>query len=187
MQELGFIHFEGTQGNRVLIVNSIASHTTNRNICIEEMDITSFFSVYRSLQSFIFMRIQHNKNFLQHLLQSRHSPKTPNEFKKAKKKVKNLVAQGKLKSVNTKFKEYGISLERIAKEIGCCIRTAQKVLKYASGKGWIEKQHHYEWFDAPYVNFMPVEGYTFSTKHKLCIVHPNTYQLSASVSLALSF
>ena len=181
------IHFEGKGRNRVFIINSISSHTSNRNIAIEEIDFSNFFSTYRSLQSFIFMKLQHNKDFIQHLLQSRHNPESSGEFKRVKRKVKDLVVQGKLKSADVNYKEYGLSLKRIAKEIGCCVRTAQRVIKYALLKQWVERQHNFEWFNAPYVNHREVDGFTFSTKHKLCIVHPNTYCLSPTISQALSY
>lgn len=187
MLEYGFIHFEGTPDNRVLIVNSISSHTSNRNINIDEMDFSNFFAAYRSLQSFLFMRVQRNKDFLRHLLQARHNPKSPKEYRAAIKQVKDLVKQGVLKSVNVKYKEKGISLKRIAKEVGCCLRTAERIIKFAVGKQWVEKQNNFEWVYAPHVNHRQIDGFTFSTRHKLCIAHPNTYSLSPSISQALSF
>lgn len=187
MLEYGFIHFEGTLGNRVLVINSISSHTSNRNIGIDEMNISTFFSAYRSLQSFLFMKIQHNKDFLQHLLQARHNPESPSEFRKAKRKVKDLVEQGRLKSMDVHYKEFGISLKRVAKELGCCIRTAQRVINYAIARGWVEKQNNFEWIYAPYINHREIDGFTFSTKHKLCIAHPNTYSLSPEISQALAY
>ena len=187
MQKNGFIHFEGTPKNKVLVVNSIASHTSNRNIDIEAMDFSNFFSAYRSLQSFLFMRVQHNKDFLRQLLQARHNPESPKEFRKARRQVKDLVIQGKLKNMDVHYKERGLSLERIAKEVGCCIRTVERVVKYAVERQWVEKQSNFEWVYAPYVNHKQIDGYTFSTKHKLCIVHPNTYSLSPSISQAFSY
>lgn len=185
--ELGFIHFEGTDINKVMIVNSIASHTTNRNINIKLMDLSSFFSAYRSLQSFIFIRIQHNKNYIRQLLQAKNNPDCPETFRNARRKVRNLVKQGVLKSADTKYKELGLSLSRIAKEIGCCVRTSQRVTGFAENKGWIEKVHRFTWFNAPNIYYMEVEGFTFSTRHRLCIVQPNLYVLSNAVSAALSF
>ena len=69
LQERRLIHFEGSSQNRVLVINNLSSHTTNRNIVIDGMDFSSFFSAFRSLQSFIFMRVQHNKDFFKHRLQ----------------------------------------------------------------------------------------------------------------------
>ena len=185
--EYGLIHFEGTQNNKVLIVNSISSHTTNRNIRIEEMDFSSFFTVYRSLQSFLFMRIQHNKDFIQQLLQARHEPESPEEFKAAKRKVRKLVEQGVLDSVDSKYVEYGLSLKRLSKEVGCCVKTIQSVVKYAIAKQWAERQHHSLWVYAPKVNGREIPGFTFSTRHMMCIVHPNTYVLSPAITEALSY
>ena len=187
MEECGLIHFEGTQKNRVMVVNSVSSHTSNRNICADEMDLSSFFSAYRSVQSFIFMCIQHNKDFIRHLLQTRHNPGNPKAFRTVKRKVKDLVEQGKLSSVDAHYKEYGLSLEKIAENVGCCIRTVQRVVRYATEKCWVEKQNNFEWFHAPHVNHREVQGFTFSTRHKLCIVHPNTYILSSSIYQALSY
>lgn len=184
--EYGLAHFEGNKKNKVLVINSISSHTTNRNIQIEEIDCSSFFLAYRSLQSFIFMRLQHNKDFMKHLLQARHDPESPEQYRKAKRKVKNLVKQGKLDSVDVEYREFGLSLKRIAKEVGCCIRTVQKVVDFAIEYGWVTKQHNYEWFYAPNVNRMEIDGYTFSTKNALCIVYPNTYTLDPSISKAFA-
>lgn len=182
--ELGFIHFEGTQINKILVINRIASHTSNRNIDIGIMDFSSFFTTYRSLQSFIFMRIQHNKDYIRHLLQAKSNPKSPEECRRAKRKVKDLVKQGVLDSMYIKYKEYGLSYKRIAKEIGCCIRTAQRIVKFAVEKEWTRKIQRFKYVTAPYVNYKEIDGYTFSTKHRLCIVLPNIYPLSPKVSAA---
>ena len=187
MEEYGFIHYEGKADNKVLIVNSVSSHTSNRNICADEMDLSSFFSAYRSIQSFIFMCIQHNKDFIRHLLQTRHNPDSPKEFRTAKRKVKNLVKQGKLDNVDAQYKEWGLSLKKIAETVGCCIRTVQRVVDFALFEQWIEKEQHFEWFSAPGINRRKIEGFTFSTKDALCIVHPNTYTLSPSISQALRY
>lgn len=187
MEEYGLIHFEGSEDNRVLVVNSLSSHTSDRNISIDVMDLSSFFAAYRSVQSFIFMRIQHNKDFIRHLLQSRHNPETPEEYRRARRKVRHLVKQGKLHSVDVRYKECGLSLKRISDDVGCCVRTVQRVVDYAVKKCWVERQHNFEWLHAPYVNHREITGFTFATRHKLCIVHPNTYTLSPIISQALSF
>lgn len=184
--DYGFIHFEGTQENRVLVLNKISSHTQNRNIRISDMDFSIFFTAFRSLQSFIFMKLQYNKDYMRHLLQARHNPESPKQLGSAKRKVKNLVRDGKLYSVNAHYKEYGLSLERIAKEIGCCIRTVQRVIDFAEDYGWVAHQRNFEWFYAPHVNHRKIDGFTFSTNHKLCIAHPNTYTLAPSIFQSLA-
>lgn len=183
--DYGFVHFEGTPNSRVLIINKISSHTQCRNISISEMDFSSFFTAFRSLQAFIFMRTQYNKDNMQHLLQARHNPENPEQFRKCMRQVKNLVKQGKLSSVDAKYQEWGLSLERIAKEVGCCVRTVQRVIDFAEDYEWVTHQRNFEWSYASHVNHMEIDGFTFSTRHKLCIVHPNTYSLAPSISQAL--
>lgn len=187
--EKKYIHFEGNMKNRTMVINRITSHTSNRNINIESMDYSSFKTVYKSLQVYIFIKILYNKEFMQHLLQARHNPKSDEQRRIATRKVKDLVKQGKLDGVDVQYKEYGLSLKRIAKEIGCCIRTVQRVINFAVMKQWVERQHNYEWIYAPHVNYMDLSdcGYTFTTRHKICIVHPNTYKLDPSIFKAFDF
>lgn len=183
--EYGYAHFEGCNSNKVLVINSISSHTSNRNINIDEFDFSSYRKILRSLQAFIIMRLQASKDYYRHLLQSRHNPKSSEEFKKAYRKVKNFVREGLLNSVDTQFNEWGISLKRIAKEVGCCERTAQRVIKFALSREWLKKEHHVEQLYAPKVCSRPVEGYTFSTRNNLYKVHANTYSLSPAISSSL--
>lgn len=184
MERLGLIHFEGNLYNRVLVVNAVSSHTSSRNFSIDEMDLSTFSNAYRSVQSLVFMKKQHDKDYMRHLLQARHKPSCPEEFRKAKRKVKHLVETGVLRDINVHYKEWGLSLKRIAEEIGCCVRTAQRVVGYAVDKEWTRKIRRFYWVYAPHVNHLEVEGYTFATRHKLCIVQPNIYPLSKTISAA---
>ena len=182
--ECGFIHFTGSIKNKVLVVNKISSDTPNRNIDITEIDCTSFFAVYNLLKQYLFMHIQHKKDLIRQLLQAKSNPKDYKEFKAANRKVKVLVKKGILRSVNVKYKEFGISLQRIANEVGCCVRTAQRIVNSTVEKGWVEKHNNFEWFYTPNIHRLEVDGFTFSTKHKLCKAHPNSYTLSPSISLS---
>lgn len=186
MLEYELIHFEGTDHKKVLIINRLTSHTANRNIDASFLDTSSFQTAIKSVQAFMFMKIQHNKDYIRHLLQTRHDPKTPEEYRKARRKVKNLVTQGRLKSVDDKYKEYGLSLSKVAKELGCCIRTAQRITGFAYNKGWVDKVRRFTWVYAPHVNHREVPGYTFSTRHRLCIVKPNLYLLSDELNLVFN-
>lgn len=184
--EYGFIHFEGPQGKRTMVVNKISSHNSYRNLRVERMNFSSFFSAYRSLQAFIFMNIQHHKDLIRHLLQSRKNPDSFKELKEVRKKMRNFVKEGKLKNMSTEYKEWGISLKRISEDIGCCIRTVQRVVGYAINQKWVKKQNNFEWFYAPHIHYMQIDGFTFSTRHKLCIAHANSYTLSPELSASFS-
>ena len=86
------------------------------------------------------MKIQYNKDFMQHLLQARHNPESDKQRRTVTRKVKDFVNQGELDGVNVQYMEYGPSLKRIAKEIGCCISTVQRVINFAVMKQWVERQ-----------------------------------------------
>ncbi len=132
------------------------------------------------------MKIQYNKDFIRHLLQARHNPDTPECFRKARRQVRNLVKNGVLDSMDAQYKEYGLSLKRIAEGVGCCVRTAQRIIDFAEFNQWVERERHFEWYPAPGVNHRQIDGFTFSTKDALCIVRPNTYVLSELISNSFS-
>ena len=99
--------------------------------------------------------------------------------------MKRLVRQGVLRSIYGAYKELGVSLKRIAKEIGNCVRTAQNTMRYAISKGWTTKQHHCEQVYAPSVYYKYIHGYTFSTKNNLYRILANTYTLSGGIAADL--
>lgn len=181
-----FAHFEGNTNNKVMVINTLSSHTANRNISIDKFKYSSYKTVLRSVQSFIILRLQSKKDYMKQLLQTRHAARNSKEFKKAIREVKQYVSDGKLKNVDTHYNESGLSLERIAKEIGCCVRTAQRVVDYAIKRRWMKKHNHSEQVFVPGVNYRPVEGFTFSTKNNLYTVYANTYTLYPSIVKALS-
>ena len=136
-------HKDENKSNNIVSNLEWCSHeyiTYNRNINIESMDYLSFKTVYKSLQAFIFMKIQYNKDFMQQLLQARHNPESDKQRRAVTRKVKDFVNQGELDGVNVQYMEYGPSLKRIAKEIGCCISTVQRVINFAVMKQWVERQ-----------------------------------------------
>ena len=60
------------------------------------------------------------------------------------------------------------------------------VIDFAEDYGWVAHQRNFEWFYAPHVNHREIDRFTFSTNHKLCIVHPNTYTLAPSIFQSLA-
>ena len=181
----GYIHFEGTEKNRVLVIGKIASKRSCKNIDISNFKFDSFKEIYRSLRLLIMARLQAKKDYIKHLLLFRHDPKKGTDYKVIWRKVRNLVKCGVLKSTNDVYKEWGLSLRRIAEEIGCCVRTAERVVKFGENRNWFTKKHHFEQIYAPKTGFYVPDGYTFATKNNIYRVHPNTYTLSPSLSSAL--
>ena len=178
MLQEGYIHFEGNRENRILVVNSLSSSYSSKNICIDCFDFSSYKSVLKCLQAFIFIYKLVNITYIKQLYQNRHNPKNKREFKATYKKMKDLSQRGVIKDINAQFHDNGISLKKIAEVVGCDIKTAQKIIKFAIDKEWIKKNRRQESFYAPKVNYRNVEGYTFATKDNLYRILPNNYPLS---------
>lgn len=183
--EKGWVRFDG-KNHQHLIVCKLCSHTDGRNIRIDKFCFDSFQEVYRSLRSFLALIIQSHKDFIKRTIQVATDPKKGENFKAARKLVKRLVKQGILRDVYSTYKEYGLSLKRIAKETGNCVRTAQKIMKYAINKNWVKKHNHVEKIFAPNINFYQVEGYTFSTRNNLYRILANTYELNDGIARNIS-
>ena len=135
-----YVHYEGTEKNKVLVIDKIASKRSSRNIDISEFDFSSFKDVYNSLRSFIMARIQARKDYVRQLLQIHQNPGRDVNFRAVRRKVRNLVQCGVLKGMHDEYKEYGLSLRKIAEEVGCCVKTAEKVVKYALDRKWVSKK-----------------------------------------------
>ncbi len=176
----GWAMLEG-KNNQHLIICRMVSHTAKRNICVDKFCFDSFTEIYRSLRTFLALLIQANKDFIKCTIQSVADPKDGKSYEAAKRKVKRLIQKGILNGRYEQYKEYGLSLKRIAQETGNCIRTAQRIMRYAICKNWAKKFHHFEQVFAKGVNYRNVYGYTFSTKNNLYIIHANTYELNDDV------
>ena len=92
--------------------------------------------------------------------------------------MKRLVKQGIISGMDAKYKEYGLSFKRIAKETGNCARTAQRIIKYAITKGWVTKKQNFEKIFVPNINYRYVDGYTFATRNNIYKVYATTYTLN---------
>ena len=185
LMERGWVSFCGRNGQH-LVVGRLCSHTDGRNVCIDRFCFDSFQEVYRSLRSFLVLIMQSRKDFVRRTIQIATDPKKGQDCKAARKLVKRLVRQGVLRDAYSAYKEYGLGLKRIARETGNCVRTAQRVMKYAIDRRWVTKKRHFERVFAPNVNFLRVDGYLFSTKDHIYRVKANTYELAPSVARELS-
>lgn len=181
----GWVHFDG-KNKQHLIISKLASHTDNRNICVDKFCFTSFTETYRSLRAFIALIIQSHKDFVKRTIQIATNPQKGENCKAARKLVKRLVKQGILRTIYDAYKEYGLSYKRIARETGNCVRTAQRIMKYAKDKNWVKIHHNQEQVFAPKVYFRKVEGYYFSTKNNLYRIFANTYELNPAILADIS-
>lgn len=188
LKENGWVKFDGKRQQH-LIVCKIASHCEGRNICIDRFCYKSFKDVYRSLRSFLALIIQSHKDYIKRTIQIATNPKKGQNLKAARKKVKRLVKKGILNGLYVSYKEYGLSLKRIAKETGNCVRTAQNIMQYAIKHRWCKKQHNFERFRANFGDFsskfIPFK-HSFLRNGYLYVFHANTYSLSKGITKNIS-
>lgn len=181
MIEQGYVKIvSGKKNTKRLIVCKLSSKHKERNISISKIKFNSFKEVFNSIRAYIFCKLQAKKNYLKRLLQLATNPKRGQNFKGARRKVRKFVSRGILKGCEV-YKEYGISLKRIANELGTCVKTAQKVVNYTCEKKWIKKHNHKFYIHAPFICKQDVEGYTYSTMNYLYSVCANSYTLSKSM------
>ena len=181
----GLVSFCG-KNRQHLIVRKLASSTDCRNICIDKFCYDSYKDVYRSLRAYLALIVQAHKDFVKRTIQIATDPARWDNFKAARKLVKRLVKQGILESLHSTYKECGLSLKRIATETGNCVRTAQRVVKYAIERNWVKKHRNFERIFAPKVNFHQIEGYTFSTRNNIYKINANTYEINRVLAYDLS-
>ena len=172
--ELGIIQFDGANKEH-MVIKRLHSTRKARNINVHYTKKT-YTEIYKGLRAFLFLMIQKRKDFIKRTLQIVHNPTRWDDFRRARKTVKRLVCQGILR--DTDFKEYGISYKRIAKELGNCIRTAQRVVTYAIEQNWCEKTQNFIRYNMKGVNYREVYGLTFTTRNYGFVVNANTYRLS---------
>lgn len=184
MVDMGLVRFDG-KNNEHLVICCMRSKHKARNVDIHRFSFKSFKSVYNSLRAFLVLILQQRKDYVARTLQIARNPRKGQDFNSARKAVKRLVRQGVLKSVYDNVKELGLSYKRIAKEVGVCVRTAERVVFFALQKRWCRKQTHFLRVEMRGVNRMYVEGFTFTTRNYGFIVSANTYTLSRGIRQSL--
>ena len=185
MVEMGLVKFDGNNSEH-LVINRLHSKDNKRNVDIHRFSFKSFKDAYRSLRAFLAICLQQRKDYVLRTLQIARNPRKGQDFQKARKAVKRLVKHNVLNSVYDTARELGLSLKRIAQEVGVCVRTAENIVNDAVKKRWWVRHHHFERTYMQGVNCMYVDGYTFTTKNYGFAVYPNTYTLSRGIRSCLA-
>lgn len=177
---MGLFHLEGMHRNTVFVVNSLSSKTSKRNFDIKILKLNSYGNIKKSLKAFLVMHLESKKDYMRHTLSSYHNPQKSTNFKAVRRNVKKLVHLGFLKDMRQEYVENGLSLKRIAKELGCSVVTALKAVDYAINNGWLIRHKHYIQYYAEGVYHMNVPWATFSTKNNIYVIQANTYELTSA-------
>lgn len=175
-QEKGLVGYVGRDGD-ILVVRNIKSGTAHRNFDIKSFDLSSFKSAYHSLRAFLALTLQARKEYVRRIIRMATAPKRGEDYKAAIKYCNHHVRRngnGRLE-----FVEGGMSYGYMAKRIGFCITTMQRIVRYAVKRKWWTKRTHFIRTYMPGVNRMPVPGYMFTTLNYGFRVSANTYELSS--------
>ena len=179
---LGLVEWRG-KNNDVFVVNKLCSRTNHRNVDISRLDMSSFWSVYNSLKSFLFLIILSCKDLVKRMIRTATKSSDLSEVQKARKFCNRYAERENGKDFE--YREYGISLRKTGQKLGFCKRTAESIVNFAVKRGWCRKFNNVDWTFMPGVNGMYVEGYTFTTKDYGFVIKANSYSLNRNISMAL--
>ena len=181
---MGMVDYQGVNSD-ILVMKKISSSTKHRNYAIDRLDFSSFKRLYNSYREFLFLVIQSRKDYVKRLLRIAHDPRRGEDFKGARKACRQY-AKTKAGEKTAIYHEYGLSYKKIARKIGVCVKTAQKIVSGTIKKRWCCKQRNFISFLLPSVNKMEIDGYTFTTHNYGYIILANTYTVSRSWGMALN-
>lgn len=181
-KRLGLIEWRGKKGD-VLVINRVASKTKHRNIDISRIDFKNFKSIYEQFRSLLFILILSCKTFVKRMIQTANNSNDAEKARVALKSCNRYAKRNKDKLFE--YVEHGISYSKIGEKLGFCSRTAEIVVKKAIKKRWCRKHTHFEWTYMPGVNWMHIEGFTFTTRDYGFEVKANTYTINRNLCMAL--
>ncbi|WP_278996355.1 hypothetical protein [Prevotella disiens] len=155
-----------------LIFRSTVSKHKNRNMNIGRMDFKNVKSVERSLQALQVILIQQRKDFCKHTIHNAHYGYNQKKIKTAQKVCRKY-------GYGNEYKEKGLSYKTIAKKIGVSIATTVEIVKMGVGRKFFKKFSHFVWTFLKGVNYLDINGYTFTTANYGFQVKANTYKIGS--------
>lgn len=156
-----------------LYIKRLASKSKHRNIDISSFELDTSKNIFNEIRDLLFLVVQAHKDYVLSLLRLRRDPSWDTDYKKVRRLCKKCC-----NDPNAEYKEYGLSYRRIARQLGCCARTAFKVVGDTIGRQWCTKTNRCAVVELPNVNYKDVPGYSFTTQHHGFIIRSNTFTLS---------
>lgn len=173
--DLGLVEFTGKKGD-VLIIKRIRASKDHRNYEVRRFSFKSYKNTYKSLRAFLTLTLQAQKEYVKRMVRIANDPKEGEDFKKAIKFCNRHATRNQ--EGRFEFKENGMSYKYIAKKIGFCVTTTQKIIKEVVKKRWIKRKLNFERVFMQGVNYRYVEGFTFTTENFGYRISANNYELS---------
>ena len=166
--------------NGDLYIARMSSSSKHRNIDLSRFKIDKCRNIYNQVRELLFLVIQAHKDFIKSLLRLRKNPTRDTDYKAVRRLSKKCCG-----NPNAEYREDGLSYRCIAKQIGCCVRTAFTLVKDATRRKWCTKENHCTIDYLPGVNFADLPNYQFTSYNYGFILRPNTYTLSRAWACAL--
>lgn len=177
LMDMGYA--EIVDGN--LFIKKISSRHRHKNIDISNYTIDKTRNVFVQIRDTLFLVIQARKDYVKSLLQLRKDPTAGTDFRSIRRLCRKY-----LNDPHGKYEEHGISYEFVARQVGCCARTAFSVVKDTIRRKWCRKRNRCEVRLLKGVNYREIPGFTFTTENWGFIIRSNTYTLSQSWADALN-
>lgn len=178
LKNLGLVEYVGKHKEHLLI-KSMSSHNKSRNIDISSLIFNDIKAIEKSLLALVVVEIQRRKNFAKQIINTLANPKDIKEYKRAKRLCR-------LFGWDHKYRENGISYNRIAKEMGVSVQKAVGIIKFAAENNFIVVKHRqlqkYSRGIGSIISHIDLKGYTFCTKDNLYVVLANEYSLGSRVT-----
>ena len=171
LRKYNLIKFNGDS----LVFCKVSSKSDLRNDFVFIDDFSSVKAIEEALLAWLFVKIQQNKDFAKHTIQSVHDPKDIQEMKKARRICRRY-------GYGNEYVEYGLSYKGIAKRIGVSVKKAVGIVRYAISIGIVTKVRNYiqrfiqnaKMFE----KFGENVNFTFLTNNNAYKILANTYTLS---------
>lgn len=183
LKALGYVQFIGSNSEHLLFC-SLSSKTKHRNIDISYFKFDNIRDCDRSVFASFLVEIQRKKDFAKQMIQrATVSGRTVKEIKAAKRSCKRY-------GYDSEYREFGISMKRIARDMGVCVKTALGIVRWAVELHLIEREHCQE---QKYVKgigklacFLDgMTDFTFCTKDNEYYILASHYSLTPKTALSL--
>lgn len=182
LTEQGFLTYNKEEGS--LTIRRISSGTKHRNLRVDGLDFRKLKSAKDSVRHLIHILGIAAKRFVKEVIRAANKPMVwpstgmKDDRKKALALCKKFVRQNPGDG-RYEYQEWGKSFATIAKEMGCGVRTAVRIVRDGVRSRYYIRHRHQRWFRLRAGIEKYCEGmFTFITRKGFaCKVEANTYDL----------
>lgn len=184
LKRLGLVSFIGKNKEHICF-SSMTGSRKRANIDISYFKYKNIKEVENSVFASLLIEIQRHKDFAKYAIRCAHDGRNLKEIKRGRRLCRRY-------DYGKEYVEYGISLKRIAREMGLCVKTALSIVNWAVKNKLIIKEHIQKeeyckgiGFGAKYLS-KEEKNFTFCTKDNKYYIFANNYVLTSRTALRFS-